>query len=665
MASKLIINTELDNKILESQIQQLEKELDTLQDKASLSNATKTGYENQLETIKSKMKETGTRADELKLKLEALKNAQTPEEKFSGLKNPEIAELEEQISRADAKMEELVMSYDRVNSNLVKAEKEQDGFNQKIDQANAKLDQLNFKKTQAEIRGVNSGIDTVGKRITGTISSIGRWALALIGIHGIMGTISSAMSIIQQYDTQLAANINYLKYSLAMAIKPLIEWIINGIYTILKLVNQLVGLLFGINLFKGADKFASKMKSAAGSSKKIKDNLQSAGFDEMNILNDNKSGGGGAGGGTPNMNLNDMGEVPEWMKWIVENKDILIGALLGIAAAILAIKLGLSLITGLGIGVMVMGIVMFIQDLIKYLNDPTWANFGDLLKDFGVIIIGLGIIMGSWQIIVLGVLTAIVGYVMENWDTIKGVLIKVGGWIYDNVLVPVGNVIKKVLDVILTMIVVAFATIGTVVLSIVNVVEGVLTTIWGIIKSIVNAIVTIIKTAISSIKTVVVGIVTIIKQLINGDIKGAFNTLKSMLKTLAGNIWTIMKTPINLIIDAINSLIEGINKIKIETPDWTPGIGKKTLGFNINKIPRLATGAIVNLPGKGVPIGIAGESGQEGVIPLTDPTAMEMLGEAIGRYITMNLVNNVNLNGRQIAREVKKINSQNAFMLNG
>ena len=58
------------------------------------------------------------------------------------------------------------------------------------------------------------------------------------------------------------------------------------------------------------------------------------------------------------------------------------------------------------------------------------------------------------------------------------------------------------------------------------------------------------------------------------------------------------------------------------------------------KLPRLKAGGIINLPGRGIPVGggtaIGGESGREGVIPLTDSQAMETLGEAIGRYITIN-----------------------------
>lgn len=55
---------------------------------------------------------------------------------------------------------------------------------------------------------------------------------------------------------------------------------------------------------------------------------------------------------------------------------------------------------------------------------------------------------------------------------------------------------------------------------------------------------------------------------------------------------------INFFVDAINFIIRGINKISFDVPDWVPGIGGGTVGFNIKQIPsvsipKLATGAVI------------------------------------------------------------------------
>ena len=72
------------------------------------------------------------------------------------------------------------------------------------------------------------------------------------------------------------------------------------------------------------------------------------------------------------------------------------------------------------------------------------------------------------------------------------------------------------------------------------------------------------------------------------------------------------------------------------------------------------------MPNKGTLVGsaIAGESGAEGVIPLTDAQAMERLGEAIGRYITIN-ANIINkMNGRVLSRELQTIKNEQDFAYN-
>lgn len=80
-----------------------------------------------------------------------------------------------------------------------------------------------------------------------------------------------------------------------------------------------------------------------------------------------------------------------------------------------------------------------------------------------------------------------------------------------------------------------------------------------------------------------------------------------------------------------------------------------------------ASGAIVNNPGRGVPLTqdiITGEQGAEGVIPLTDMSAMETLGRTIGRYVNVSTTNVINLDNRTIARETKKVQNEMNFANN-
>jgi hypothetical protein len=69
-------------------------------------------------------------------------------------------------------------------------------------------------------------------------------------------------------------------------------------------------------------------------------------------------------------------------------------------------------------------------------------------------------------------------------------------------------------------------------------------------------------------------------------IVGAFTTIWETLKTAATGV-------VNLIIDALNSFIDGINKIHFDVPEWVPIIGGKNWGFDIPSIPHLAQGTVV------------------------------------------------------------------------
>ena len=129
-------------------------------------------------------------------------------------------------------------------------------------------------------------------------------------------------------------------------------------------------------------------------------------------------------------------------------------------------------------------------------------------------------------------------------------------------------------------------------------------------------------------------------------------TPKAVINTILKAVENILNSPIR----AINGLVGVINKV--------PGVN---LGYLPTfSLPRLAVGGIVNMPGRGVPIGgaITGEAGKEGVIPLTNSQAMQELGETIGRYITINANITNSMNGRVISRQVQKIMANQDFAYN-
>lgn len=80
-----------------------------------------------------------------------------------------------------------------------------------------------------------------------------------------------------------------------------------------------------------------------------------------------------------------------------------------------------------------------------------------------------------------------------------------------------------------------------------------------------------------------------------------------------GLIWGL-----NKIIDGINYMIRGLNKIHFSTPDWIPFIGGQSFGISIgyvSNIPYLASGALVTGPTQAV---IGEGADHEAVLPLND-----------------------------------------------
>ena len=102
-----------------------------------------------------------------------------------------------------------------------------------------------------------------------------------------------------------------------------------------------------------------------------------------------------------------------------------------------------------------------------------------------------------------------------------------------------------------------------------------------------------VKGLIEGLKKVFGGIIDFITGVFTGDWKKAFGGLGDIVSGIFEGLVSIIKAPLNILTNGLNFLIRGANKIKIDVPDWVPGIGGKSIGFNIPEIPKLANGAVI------------------------------------------------------------------------
>ena len=543
-----------------------------------------------------------------------------------------------------------------------------------LEKAKNKLISLRQQKERAtesgSVKQLSEGFKNFGSSIQSSIRNVARLALGIFGIRSAFMFLRRASSDLASYDQQYATNLEYIRYALTQAIAPVLQWIVNLAAKLLGYINAIMQGWFGINLFaRGSAENFNKMKAgASGVSKAVKEiKKQLAGFDEINMLTDQSDTGtkAGAGGvGMPNFDLSAMqGDVPPWLQWIIDNKDLILSILAGIAAGLLAIKLGASGIQALGIGVMVAGIIYTIQSLLDYLKDPNWENFGKVIQGIGIAIVGLGILIGNVPLIVAGAIVLIIGTIIKHWEEIKAFFQKGIDWLKgksDWVHQMFGNVIGSIYDyfvarfqAILNFANGWFSSLKQIFDGFIKFFKGVFTGNWQLafegLKQIVSGFINNIINIFNYVMSFLRDRVALWGNVVGKAFGGAF---KAVVNAVLRTIENTLNTPIR----AINRLLDVINAV--------PGInlGKLTT-FNL---PRLKVGGIINMPNKGTMLGsaIGGEAGREGVIPLTDQQAMAQLGAEIGRNVVVNLTNITKVGNRQIAREIKQINAEQEFAFN-
>ena len=105
---------------------------------------------------------------------------------------------------------------------------------------------------------------------------------------------------------------------------------------------------------------------------------------------------------------------------------------------------------------------------------------------------------------------------------------------------------------------------------------------------------------------------------LGSSIASGFQKFVDWLSSLFSDAWDGLvsgfKGFINFFIKGINTLIGGANKLSFTAPEWVPGLGGKTIGFNLPTIPLLAKGGIATGP----TLAMVGEGREhEAILPLS------------------------------------------------
>lgn len=213
--------------------------------------------------------------------------------------------------------------------------------------------------------------------------------------------------------------------------------------------------------------------------------------------------------------------------------------------------------------------------------------------------------------IVEGLFTGIV-------DAFKGI----GNWLYDHVLTPFLEGFKNCFGIHSPSKVMAEMG-GYIIQGLYNAVSEGIAKIKEIFTKLLNAVKGVFKgigkwfkktfsDAFGGVKTILNGIIMFVKSIFTGNWKKAWQGVKKIFKGVWDTLYSVVKAPINLIIGAVNKMtsaiesavnwiIDGINSLSFDVPDWVPGIGGETFGFDLDtisipEIPKLATGGLATAP---------------------------------------------------------------------
>lgn len=567
-------------------------------------------------------------------------------------------------------------NFDKNSEGAIRLRKEIEKCTNELIRLRAQQDKLDNNSYD----NIKKKLDDIGKNTEKNTKKVAKWALAIFGVRSAYMFVRNAINTLSESDPQLKADIDYIKAALVSVIEPIVRRIVDFVKQLLMYIGYIIKAWTGKNIFENANK---NLKGANKQAKELQKTMTS--FDEMNVLNNNSSGGGDTAV-APSFDLSNIDnmEVPGWIQWIADNREIVIGTIIGIATAIGLIKLG-GLIKGItdlgtkltpigkwiaknskaiaGVIAIAVGLYEIIRGVVQYLKDPTWNNFLTILLGIITTATGVFILFGGVPALItliIGLVGTLVLVIVKNWKKIVDTLSGVAKWIYDKIIKPIADFFVWLWEVITTGLSIA----------------------WDFIKGIFSAFANwIMDNVIKPVADLFTGLWDGIKDTFVKTwdfIVGAFSKGGEIFKGIGEGILNVFKTIVNALIDGINFVIslpfKGINGL-LNTIRNAGVLGVypfkglwKQDPLPIPEIPKLAKGAIASYPGRGIPTvgGGArwGEAGQEAYLPLTDAQVMSSLGETIGRNVTIPVTVINQMNGRTISRQLQIVKGDSDFAFN-
>lgn len=678
MDGEITIGTSLSTDKFDRQVAQLEKKMQKEEEKKIVLQAKIEVQEQEFEIARQKTDEL---ADAYQ-RLEQLQKVIS-----SGKATPQQFTMAQELQRTYGSLDQLELSFlkalnkqDAINEKAYEMRTKYEEINNKVAEYKQKIESIKLQQQVSEVNRLKDGFYGVGSSIQNAVGQAGRLVLGIFSIRSAYMGVRQAISTLSQYNSTLANQIQAIKLALVSAIEPIINFIVGVVSKVVGFIGYILKMLFGIDIFARATalSFGKISAGASGASKAVKEiRKQLAGFDEANVLNENGTTGGvggvgGALGGVQDMakNLKDLSAEGEkvfknFKKWLLGSDKKTIK---GIWQDNLKI------------------IKDFLKDtkkafepLGKWIDRNAWQPikqlFQETMRDLAPVINPIKsqfkeatkTIKDYWRDLVNNQLKPLwkgfTDYMKPNVvDPIIKTFEPIGVKIY-NSLVPYANDIIKLINK-------TFGVFGVNLkeweYKTENSTNNVNSDFNGTLNNMEKSSNTKGKEIEKDINKPLGNIKDKIKEVAKQNLNINTNTSKlDSLKTKLKNIWQTLK---DIVMGKWEFTLRASGGGGTGSFGYGGSGGYRAHGgiYYPSKLPKLATGGIINFPGRGIPYNgaIIGERGAEAVVPLTDNQQMELLGATIGKYITIN-ANVINtMNGRVISRELKQIKNEQDFAFN-
>ncbi len=316
------IAIKVNNKDAQKQISQIQKQIDSLQEKI---NARKI----KLDIITPKLDKIANEPMN-KVNPERLEN----NKQYINLSDKEEVLVKEiqyynkQLSEAKSKTSQLRQQISQTATTQNKLSSFFEAFKQKIEQVRPSMSSIknSFKGLPKITQNITNNIKGMGTGLRQGIGNVMKYAMALFSLRSIYSVLSGCantwLSSQNAGAKQLSANIEYMKYAMGSALAPVIQFVTNLVYQLMKAIQSVVYALFRVNIFAKAS--ASSYASMAGSAKKAKNETKSLSniHSEINNIQSNDNSDSGNGGTiAPSFDLSGIDNTPNSILDAIKNGD--------------------------------------------------------------------------------------------------------------------------------------------------------------------------------------------------------------------------------------------------------------------------------------------------------------------------------------------------------